>query len=193
MRLFIRIVVLWLGISSCTQPSETPDKNIPATPALDIIDIRIYEDGRTYVNGKSTNYSAIPGLMQSMNISEQTLARFIFVMGEQTPLVYETTRLLQQHGTFNIKKIILPQAEFYTYLEQNIHIDILTNGRVLLDGNELFVEDITVALKAPGITPDKTIIFTLPENFSKSALNRSVQILDSLGFNSIKYADLTEY
>lgn len=193
LRLFFKIAVLSFVICGCSQPGEKPKEEILEATALDIVDIRIYDDGRIFLNGNSTNFSALLSLVESLDISEQTLARFIFVMGEQTPLVYETTRLLQQHGTFNIHKIILPREEFYTYLEQNIHIDILNTGRLLLDGNELYVEDLTFALNSPDITPDKTIIFTLPENHSESSHTRSVKILDSLGFNSIEYADLTEY
>lgn len=193
MNVLAKIAVLLLGFISCSHQDQKPKENISEPPGLDIVDVRIYDDGRAFFNGNSTNYSALPSLVESIDISEKTLARFIFVMGEQTPLVYETTRLLQQQGTFNIHKIILPRAEFYTYLEQNIHIDILTNGRILLDGNELFVEDLEVALNAPGITTHKTIIFTLPKSFSKSTHNRSVKLLDSLGFDSVKYADLTKY
>lgn len=188
---FILIFMVLLG--GCEKPTEKPEENIPEPSALDMVDIRIYEDGRAFLNGNSTNYSALPSLVESLDISEKTLARFIFVMGEQTPLVYETTRLLQQHGTFNIHKIILPYEEFYTYLEQNIHIDILSNGRILLDGNELYAEDLSFALNAPDITPEKNFILTLPEDHSKPTHNRAVQILDSLGFNQMQYADLAEF
>jgi biopolymer transport protein ExbD len=193
MKLPIYITLFLVSTISCAQQDDKPQEYIPKALGIEIIDVRIYEDGRIFINGNSTNHSALSSLIESMDISEKTLARFIFVMGEQTPLVYETTRQFQKQGTFNIHKIILPQAEFYTYLEQNIHLDIMKNGQVLLDGNQLFVEDLLVALKAPDITPDKTIIFTLPENFSKSTHNRSLEILDSLGLNRIEYADISEY
>lgn len=193
MKLFIKIAVLLLAINGCNQPEEKPEENIPVPPALDIVDIRIYDDGRAFINGNSTNYSALPSLVESLEISEETLARFIFVMGEQTPLVYEITRLLQQHGTFNIHKIILSRPDFYAYLDQNIHIDILKTGRILFDGNELYTEDLAFALDSPEITPDKNFILTLPENHFEPTHVRSLQVLDSLGFNSIEYADLIEY
>lgn len=188
----VMLIFLFL-MAGCSQPGEKSEENIAEQPALDIVDIRIYEDGQVFLNGNSTNYSALPSLVESLDISEQTLARFIFVMGEQTPLVYETTRLLQQHGTFNIHKIILPHEEFYSYLEQNIHIDILNTGRILLDGNELYAEDLAFALNTPDITPDRNFILTLPEGHSESTHDRVVQILDSLGFNQVEYEDLAEF
>ena len=193
MNVLAKIAVLLLGIISCSHQDQKSKENISEPLGLDIVDVRIYDDGRVFLNGNSTNYSALPSLVESMDVSEKTLARFIFVMGEQTPLVYETTRLLQQGGTFNIHKIILPKDEFYTYLDQNIHLDILKNGQILLDGTELYVEDLAVAMDSKGSTPNKTIIMTLPENFSKPTHCRAVEILDSLGFNSVEYADLKGY
>lgn len=193
MRLLIITVIIVSSTFGCSQQDQKTQENISEPLGLDIVDVRIYDDGRIFLNGNGTNYSALPSLVESMDISEKTLVRFIFVMGKQTPLVYETTRLLQQGGTFNIHKIILPKDEFYTYLDQNIHLDILKNGQILLDGTELYVEDLAVAMDSKGSTPDKTIIMTLPENFSKPTHCRAVEILDSLGFNSVEYADLKGY
>lgn len=191
-RISIFIGLLFFVVNNCDKDHKAITEDPVLPDKTEIVDIRIFEDGHILINGKNTNYSSLPSLIETMNISEKTLVRFIFVMGEQTPLVYETTRLLQQKGTSSIHKIILPKNEFYTYLGQNIHLDILENGRILVDGNELYVEDLEVALDTMVINPDKTIILTLPEYYSESTHSRSLEILDSLGFDR-KYADLSVF
>ncbi|HBQ61635.1 MAG TPA: hypothetical protein DD671_19010, partial [Balneolaceae bacterium] len=69
MNVLAKIAFLLLGIISCSHQDQKSKENISEPLGLDIVDVRIYDDGRVFLNGNSTNYSALPSLVESMDVS----------------------------------------------------------------------------------------------------------------------------
>lgn len=189
----IAIAIILLITTACNVSEKKPEESRAVVASLNIVDVRIFPDGQTIINGEQTNFSALDGLISPMPIDENTRARFIFVEGEQTPLVYKTTRLLHQKGANQVLKIILKRDAFEQYLYQVIHIDILNNGRILFNGKELYPDDLQFALGKKGTSDEKEIRITLFENSSGQVHQKILNILQEMGFDNLVYADLANY
>jgi biopolymer transport protein ExbD len=189
----IAIAIVLLLTTACNVSEKKPEESKTVEVSLNMVDVRIFPDGQTFINGEQTNFSAMDGLVSPMPIDKKTRARFIFVEGEQTPLVYKTTRLLHQKGANQVLKIILERNAFDQYLDRVIHIDILNNGKILFNGKELYPDDLEFALGKKSVPGEKEVRITLFENSSDQTRKETLMILKELGFSSFSYSDLADF
>ena len=147
--LFLLLTLVFL---SCAPSEEyTEAFSIPDIEAEELIDIQINKEGIVRINGRSIQESAIASHIESFNIDSTTSIRMILHEEAHTGTVNKITRSLALINTSNsnlvkLKTRMLSQEEFDKYLNDEIHIDVLSNNRVLYNGYELFTEDIKTAL-----------------------------------------------
>ncbi|WP_020404643.1 hypothetical protein [Gracilimonas tropica] len=188
----LQSILIFLLIYSCTKAEQQPSQKEGNIQKAEMVDVRIYPDGKIILNGEQTNFSALDGRVESMNIGDETRARFVFVTGEQTPLVYKTTRLIHQKGATRIKKIILEEEEFWEYINSTIHIDVLRSGKILFQGKELFVQDLPLALDRYS-NKEMRFVITKMNDFEAETYQKAIANLDSLGFGAVITKGLSDY
>lgn len=156
MRQFLLLLLLPVLCISCSS-SEAPEvaEQVTSTPqnnALELVDVRIYEDGDLRINGEIISESALDSNLDALSFSESTKVRVTSSDEVYTGLVHRTMREFAQRG-LSVTYNMMTKKEFEVF-ESTLIVDVLNNGKIMLDGNLLYPEDLTIALEqsTKGIT-----------------------------------------
>ncbi|MDR9418671.1 hypothetical protein [Gracilimonas sp.] len=147
-KLFLLVVLSALFVSCTSSEIEKPEANpsiIAHNEVLELIDVRIYEDGALKINGTLLSESSLESHLDALDVNSETKVRISSSDMVYTGLVNRISSELVQRDldeiTFNMMS---PEA--FQEFENDIVIDILSNEKVMLDGNVLYPEDIAVAM-----------------------------------------------
>lgn len=143
--LLLLIILIFAGCASHLDDPETETME----PAEELVDIRIDGNGQIILNGDTVSESSLPGAISALNIDENTRARFIIHDNAYYILVTKTSHLLHKRGVINFTTKMLGPDEFEEYDQNIVHIDVLSTGKILFQGQELHPDDLGTALSAP--------------------------------------------
>ena len=150
MNKFLLLASLPLLFISCTSSEVNQSENNPKTllqdETLELVDIRIYENGDLKINGTLLSDSSLPSHIDALEMGEETKVRV-----SASDMVY-TGLINKISGELVLKDVELVDINIMTpdafrQFEQDLIIDILSNGKIMLDGNLVYPADLSVAIK----------------------------------------------
>jgi len=150
MNKFLLLASLPLLFISCTSSEVNQSENNPKTllqdETLELVDIRIYENGDLKINGTLLSDSSLPSHIDALEMGQETKVRV-----SATDMVY-TGLINKISGELVLKDVELVDINIMTpdafrQFEQDLIIDILSNGKIMLDGNLVYPADLSVAIK----------------------------------------------
>lgn len=140
--LFLFILLLFVGCSSQTDQTSIREEN-----SLELVDIRIHNDGSIRINGISTQESMFSSDLENLDITNTTKVRLLF---SDVAYIRIVNTVLRDLATIDlesdVQSIRIPQEEFANYDDHNLHIDVLSSGKLLFNGNTIFPKDLPIAL-----------------------------------------------
>jgi|AntRauTorckE6833_2_1112554.scaffolds.fasta_scaffold06960_2 biopolymer transport protein ExbD len=148
-RFFILLLLPTLFIS-CS--SDQPQKNIQhVTPVvqnetLELVDVRIYEEGDIRINGEMLTESSLESNLDALPLTESTEVRITSSDEVYTGLVHRVLREMAGRNLTKVNYDMLNRQEFKAFKSALI-VDVLNNGKIMLDGNLLFPDDLAIALE----------------------------------------------
>lgn len=167
MRQFLPLLLLPMLFISCSS-SEAPEAVDQVTPvlqnnALELVDVRIYEDGDLRINGEMISESALESNLDALSVSESTKVRVTSSDEVYTGLVHRTMREFVQRGLSNVRYEMMTAEKFEAF-ENALIVDVLNNGKIMLDGNLLYPEDLAIALEhMDRFDKDRTVKLNIAE------------------------------
>ncbi|MDZ7807115.1 MAG: hypothetical protein U5K71_08355 [Gracilimonas sp.] len=148
--IFLASLSLSLLIISCSSSEIKQNENKPKTltqnEALELVDIRIYENGDIKINGSSLSESSLVSHIDALEIDQESKVRISSSDMVYTGLVNKITRVLVLKNVEQVD-INMMSPEAFKQFENDLIIDILSNGKILVDGTLLYPADLSVALK----------------------------------------------
>lgn len=186
------ILILTLGILvSCTndpQSKEQPKSTeISQTNSLELIDIRIYENGGIKINGISLSESALESHLNSLPINEETKVRVTSSDKVYTGLVNRLSKELVVRNIENIQFNMMSSEEF-NRLENNMIIDVLNSGQIMMDGLLLYPEDLAIAFRKNEYPDNLTVMINVSEEVKMGPLTDIQKILKTAKVSRIEYS-----
>lgn len=147
---FLLIAYLPLLLISCTfsekNQSKIESQKLSQSDKLEVVDIRIYENGDLKINGTLLSDSSIPSHIDALEMGEETKVRVSASDMVYTGLINKISRELVLKDVEQIEiNMMTPDA--FRQFEQDLIIDILSNGKIMLDGNLVYPADLSVAIK----------------------------------------------
>ena len=135
---------------SCTSSEVNQSENNPKTllqdETLELVDIRIYENGDLKINGTLLSDSSLPSHIDALEMGEETKVRVSASDMVYTGLINKISRELVLKDVEQVEiNMMTPDA--FRQFEQDLIIDILSNGKIMLDGNLVYPADLSVAFK----------------------------------------------
>lgn len=131
--------------SSETEKSETSSELTSQNQVLELVDMRIYEDGKMKINGSSLSESALESHLDALPLDHTSKIRITSSDEVFTGLVHRTMREFVQRNIPNVTYNMMSKNEFKEF-EEDLILDVLSNGRIMLDGHLLYPQDLSVAL-----------------------------------------------
>jgi len=162
--LLLLLPVLFISCSSSEAPEATEQETtITQNNALELVDIRIYEDGDLRINGQDISESALESNLNALSVSESTKVRVTSSDEVYTGLVHRTLREFAQRG-LSVTYDMMTKEEFEAF-ESTLIVDVLNNGKIMLDGNLLYPEDLAIALEQIDTTEEgSTVKLNIADN-----------------------------
>lgn len=178
-------------IISCSTESPSQDD---IQPEIDeVVDVRIFHDGDIRFNGSMITESGLPDHIESLSASELTRARIIIDENAYSGLVNKTLRLLYKSRIINIHLKMLGTYAFQEYLENKVHIDVLSSGKILFNGYEIHPEDLELSLKNSELSSDTEFILSVSRKAEAGPVFDLQGILAANNHRKISYEDLSKY
>lgn len=179
-----------LFISCSTEQAE--QKNIQ--PEIDeVVDLRIFQDGEVRLNGEFIGESGLKSHIKSLNITESTRARLIFDETVYSQAVFHTQKMLYTNGITNIHTKMLSSEEFKHYNQNKIHIDVLSSGKILFKGNEIYPEDLNTALSNIEVKPETEFIISVSNQAQMGSVFDVQNTLATNNLLKISHEDISKY
>lgn len=145
----MRIIFTWLVISSiiisCSSEPETVNHSADNQEKLELVDVRLYENGDMKINGHTLSETALTSHLDALEVNEQTKVRISSSDKVYTGLVHRLTREFANRNVGNVHFNMMTSDEFLEY-EKNVVIDILESGKIMVDGTLLHTEDLKYAV-----------------------------------------------
>ncbi len=116
--------------------------------ALELVDMRLYEDGSLKINGTSLSQSALTGHLNALAINQETKVRVSSSNQVPTGLVHRLTKEFAIRKVAHVEFNMMPPAEFEEYDQHRTTIDVLQNRRIMLNGTPLYIADLPTALES---------------------------------------------
>jgi biopolymer transport protein ExbD len=116
--------------------------------ALELVDMRLYEDGSLKINGASLSQSALTSHLNALAINRETKVRVSSSNQVPTGLVHRLTKEFAIRKVSNVEFNMMPPAEFEEYDQHHTTIDVLQNRRIMLNGTPLYIADLSTALES---------------------------------------------
>ncbi len=107
---------------------------------------------------------ALKSHIDSLHTTTSTRARIILNETVYTQLVVHMQKLLHENRITNIRTKMLSPEAFRNYNKQKVHIDVLSSGDILLEGNKLQPENLNISLSKMEINRDTEFIISVSEN-----------------------------
>jgi len=183
---FLLIAYLPLLLISCTFSEKNQSKNesqiLSQSDKLEVVDIRIYENGDLKINGTLLSDSSIPSHIDALKMGEETKVRVSASDMVYTGLINKISRELVLKDVEQVEiNMMTPDA--FRQFEQDLIIDILSNGKIMLDGNLVYPADLSVAIKNnSGLTNDTKVRLYVSDMASMGTLT---DIQEMLVYNDI--------
>jgi len=183
---FLLIAYLPLLLISCTFSEKNQSKNesqiLSQSDKLEVVDIRIYENGDLKINGTLLSDSSIPSHIDALKMGEETKVRVSASDMVYTGLINKISRELVLKDVEQVEiNMMTPDA--FRQFEQDLIIDILSNGKIMLDGNLVYSADLSVAIKNnSGLTNDTKVRLYVSDMASMGTLT---DIQEMLVYNDI--------
>lgn len=147
---FFLFVSLPLIFISCSFSEMKQNENNSKTPhqheTLELVDIRIYENGGVKINGTYLSSSSLPSHIDALELGQESRVRISSSDMVYTGLIHKISRELVLKDVDQVE-INMMSPDAFRQFENDLVIDILSNGKIMLDGNLLYPEDLSVALK----------------------------------------------
>ena len=144
--LVIFSILLFVGCKKEIQQNKSSESIVEFE---ELVDIRINENGTTRINGLTVQESAISSHIKSLNLNEETKVRLVFSELAYTGVVNKLALQLGKAAPgIQLSTSMLSPEEFKIYDKDQIHIDVLSSGRVLYNGIKLYPEDLKIALNS---------------------------------------------
>jgi biopolymer transport protein ExbD len=179
-----------LFISCSTEQAE--QKNIqPETD--EVVDIRIYSDGEIRFNGKFIGESGLKSHIESLNTSKTTRARLIFDETVYNQVIFHAQKQLYINQITNLNTKMLSPKEFKAYNQNKIHIDVLSSGKILFKGQEIYPADLKTTLTNIEIKPETEFIISVSEKAKVGPVFETQKLLADNGHMKLTYEDLSKY
>jgi len=183
---FLLIAYLPLLLISCTFSEKNQSKNesqiLSQSDKLEVVDIRIYENGDLKINGTLLSDSSIPSHIDALKMGEETKVRVSASDMVYTGLINKISRELVLKDVEQVEiNMMTPDA--FRQFEQDLIIDILSNGKIMLDGNLVYPADLSVAITNDfGLTNDTKVRLYVSDMASMGTLT---DIQEMLVYNDI--------
>lgn len=150
MKKFLLIFLLPLFVISCSssdiKDNRNNQNNTNQVETLEVVDIRIYENGDLKINGTLLSDSSLPSHIDALEMGQETKVRVSASDMVYTGLINKISRELVLKEVEQVE-INMMTPEAFKQFENDLIIDILSNGKIMLDGNLLYPADLSVALK----------------------------------------------
>lgn len=150
MKKFLLIFLLPLFVISCSssdiKDNRNNQNNTNQVETLEVVDIRIYENGDLKINGTLLSDSSLPSHIDALEMGQETKVRVSASDMVYTGLINKIFRELVLKEVEQVE-INMMTPEAFKQFENDLIIDILSNGKIMLDGNLLYPADLSVALK----------------------------------------------
>lgn len=186
------LFILILGvIISCSKEPQNKDLSensaISQSTSLELVDIRIYENGELKINGASLSESSLESHLDSLPIDKETRVRVSSSDQVYTGLV---NRISKELAIRDIKKVrfSMLSSEEFDRLENNMIIDVLNNGQIMMDGFLLYPEDLAIALRENEYPQDLTVILNVGEDVKMGPITDVQKILKASEVYRIEYS-----
>lgn len=186
--LFILILGVFISCSKEPQNKEfSENSTISQSTSLELVDIRIYENGDLKINGASLSESSLESHLDSLPIDKETRVRVSSSDQVYTGLVNRISKELAVRDIKNVRFSMLSTEEF-DRLEDNMIIDILNNGQIMMDGFLLYPEDLAIALRENEYPQDLTVILNVGEDVKMGPITDIQKILKESRVSRIEYS-----
>ncbi|MFP8488522.1 hypothetical protein ACKGJO_05420 [Gracilimonas sp. Q87] len=150
MKKFLLIFLLPLFVISCSssdiKDNRNNQNNTNQVETLEVVDIRIYENGDLKINGTLLSDSSLPSHIDALEMGQETKVRVSASDMVYTGLINKISRELVLKEVEQVE-INMMTPEAFKQFENDLIIDIMSNGKIMLDGNLLYPADLSVALK----------------------------------------------
>lgn len=193
MNKFLLLASLPLLFISCTSSEVNQSENNPKTllqdETLELVDIRIYENGDLKINGTLLSDSSLPSHIDALEMGEETKVRVSASDMVYTGLINKISRelVLKDVELVDIN-IMTPDA--FRQFEQDLIIDILSNGKIMLDGNLVYPADLSVAIKNNSeLTNDTKVRLYVSDMASMGILTDIQEMLENNDISRIIHQD----
>ncbi len=187
--------ILFLALSSLFLISCSNEKQQHTAPqsvgevqnnTLELVDVRIYEDGRLKINGSILSESSLESHLNALPINTETNVRVSSSNQVYTGLVTEVTRQFAVRNISNLTFNMMTPSEFADF-ENALVIDVLSNGKIMMDGNILFPADLGIVLKQAEHPEDLSVILSVSEEATFGPVTDVQKILHKSGAHKISY------
>ncbi|WP_445666287.1 hypothetical protein [Fodinibius sp. AD559] len=163
-------------------------------PEVDeVVDIRINADGEIRFNGKFIGESGLKSHIESLNTSESTRARLIFDETVYNQVIFHAQKQLYTNQITNLNTKMLSPEEFKAYHQNKIHIDVLSSGKILFKGQEIYPADLKTTLANIEIKPETEFIISVSEKTTVGPVFKTQKLLADNGHLKMTYEDLSKY
>lgn len=180
--------VFLLSCSNEKQQHTTPQSvEVIQNNALELVDVRIYEDGRLKINGSVLSESSLESHLNALPIDTKTNVRVSCSNQVYTGLVTEITRQFAVRNISNITFNMMTPSEFSQY-ENSLIIDVLSNGKIMMNGNILFPADLGIALKQAEHPEELSVILSVSDEATMGPVTDVQKILHKSGAQKISYS-----
>jgi len=150
MNKFILLALLPVLLISCTSSEKNKNQNDSKTQTqnetLEVVDVRVYENGDLKINGTLVSDSSIPSHIDALEMGQETKVRVSASDMVYTGLINKITRELVLKNVEQIE-INMMSPDAFRQFENDLIIDVLSNGKIMFDGNLVYPADLSVALK----------------------------------------------
>ncbi|WP_428235302.1 hypothetical protein [Gracilimonas sp.] len=115
----MRIIFTWLVISSiiisCSSEPETVNHSADNQEKLELVDVRLYENGDMKINGHTLSETALTSHLDAWEVNEQTKVRISSSDKVYTGLVHHLTREFANRNVGNVHFNMMTSDEFLEY------------------------------------------------------------------------------
>ena len=186
-------VLMGLLIFSCSAEPPSTEEGVLDPKIDEVVDIRVYPEGKIRFNGSMITVSSLPGHIESLRSSKETRARIIFDETVASGVVFKTQRLLHEKRIANIHTKMLSPKEFERYHQQKVHIDLLSSGKILYEGNQIHPEDLKTSLTNTEISHHTEFIISVSKDAQMGPMLDIQRTLAANNVRKITNEDLSKY
>ncbi|MCP9291769.1 ExbD/TolR family protein [Gracilimonas sediminicola] len=183
----MRIIFTWLVILSiiisCSSEPETVNHSADNQEKLELVDVRLYENGDMKINGRTLSETAF---LDVLEVNEQTKVRISSSDKVYTSLVHRLTREFANRNVGNVHFNMMTSDEFLEY-EKNVVIDILESGKIMVDGTLLHTEDLKYAVRNES-SKDFSVILSVSNEAIMGTVFDVQKTLKKSGIDRINYS-----